>query len=426
MPENKIKCELMIIGSGIAGMAASLFAAEHGIKAVQVGLAGELTFASGLIDLIGVYPFNNGTLRDNPFEALTDVVKDIPSHPLAKITPEDINTSIEKVVSFLTAGGLPYHRDKNRNHTMITGIGTVKPSHCIPASMMEGVKAYKEKTPCLVVDIEGMKGFSARQITETLKAEWPDISYETVAFPDSRGEVFGEQIAFSIEDPAILKKFADNITPRIKQNKVVGLPAILGIGKSETVRGNLEKMLGVPVFEIPGLPPSVPGIRIKNIFESELPGRGVTLLSQKKVSGFQLKEGGGFLFNLENGNGSADIVDADAAVLATGRFLGKGLAADYTTIRESLFDLPVYQPENRRQWHSKDFFDKNGHQINTAGIETDGEFRPIDGAGKPVVQNLFAAGSVLAHNDWKRMKSGSGVSIASAYAAIHSYLKLKG
>ncbi len=69
MPENKIKCELMIIGNGIAGMAASLFAAEKGINAVQVGMAGELTFASGLIDLMGVYPVADGRLCDNPFEA---------------------------------------------------------------------------------------------------------------------------------------------------------------------------------------------------------------------------------------------------------------------------------------------------------------------------------------------------------------------
>ena len=427
MPENKIKCELMIIGSGIAGMAASLFAAENGIKAVQVGMAGELTFASGLIDLMGVYPFTDGTVRDNPFEALADVARDIPAHPLAKITPEDINISIDKVLTFLTAGGLTYHRDKEKNHLMITGIGTVKPSHCIPSAMMAGVKAYRDKTPCLVIDIHGMKGFSARQISETLKAEWPEISYETVVFPDTHGEVFGENIAFSIENPEILKKFAENIIPRIKHNKVVGLPAILGIGKSETVRGNLEKMLGVPVFEIPGLPPSVPGIRIKSVFESELPKRGIALLSQKKVIDVQIKDGGGFQFTIGNGDGSqSELIEADAAVLATGRFLGKGLAADYSTIRESLFDLPVHQPENRRQWHSRDFFDRNGHQVNAAGVETDDLFRPIDSDGNPVVQNLYAAGSVLAHNDWKRMKSGAGVSIASAYAAVKSYLAFKG
>ena len=149
-------------------------------------------------------------------------------------------------------------------------------------------------------------------------------------------------------------------------------------------------------------------------------------MSQKKVIDVQIKDGGGFQFTIGNGDGSqSELIEADAAVLATGRFLGKGLAADYSTIREVLFDLPVHQPENRRQWHSRDFFDRNGHQVNAAGVETDDLFRPIDSDGNPVVKNLYAAGSVLAHNDWKRMKSGAGVSIASAYAAVKSYLAFK-
>jgi glycerol-3-phosphate dehydrogenase subunit B len=31
---------------------------------------------------------------------------------------------------------------------------------------------------------------------------------------------------------------------------------------------------------------------------------------------------------------------------------------------------------------------------------------------------LFAAGSILAHQDWMRMKCGSGLAIATAYAAV--------
>ena len=44
---SEIHCDLLVIGSGMTGMAASLFAANRGIDTVQVGLAGELGFASG-------------------------------------------------------------------------------------------------------------------------------------------------------------------------------------------------------------------------------------------------------------------------------------------------------------------------------------------------------------------------------------------
>jgi len=67
---------------------------------------------------------------------------------------------------------------------------------------------------------------------------------------------------------------------------------------------------------------------------------------------------------------------------------------------------------------------KNGHGINKAGLETDDNFRPLGTSGKPVFQNLFAAGSILAHNDWKRMKCGSGIAVATAYGAVNSFKKL--
>jgi glycerol-3-phosphate dehydrogenase subunit B len=38
---------------------------------------------------------------------------------------------------------------------------------------------------------------------------------------------------------------------------------------------------------------------------------------------------------------------------------------------------------------------------------------------------LFAIGSILAHQDWIRMKCGSGLAIATAYGAVKALLKLK-
>ena len=43
-----VHCDLMIIGCGMAGAAASLFASDRGIDTVQVGMTGELSFASGI------------------------------------------------------------------------------------------------------------------------------------------------------------------------------------------------------------------------------------------------------------------------------------------------------------------------------------------------------------------------------------------
>jgi len=115
-------------------------------------------------------------------------------------------------------------------------------------------------------------------------------------------------------------------------------------------------------------------------------------------------------------------IRADAVLLATGRFLGGGLVSDHTAVSESVFDLPVYQPENRELWHGDGLFEPDGHAVNQAGLKTDDMMRPLDADGRPAFEKLFAAGIILAHQDWTRMKCGSGLSVATAYGAIESLL----
>lgn len=423
MPENKTDCELFIIGSGLTGLTASLFAARNGIRTVRTGQAGELTFASGMIDLLGKLP-ESGDMVEDPFEGISRLKDILPDHPYAKLPVEDIEFAIRELVAFLNDAGLKYHIGSGRNRMMLTGIGTTRSTYAIPDAMIEGVRALEEKSPCLIVDIKGMKGFSSRQIVESLKKDWPELRHVTVTFPDAGGEVFGENLSFAVEQPATLKRFAEEIKPHIKNSTAVGLPAILGNIKHSKVKSDLEKMLGVPVFEIPGLPPSIPGTRIKTVFENVLQEKGVIHTGKKRVTGYEITEEGRYRFQIgDKGDPSALIVESDAVLICTGRFMGKGLTADYTSIYETVFDLPLKQPEGRDQWHSRDFFDKNGHAVNKAGILTDTGFRPIGADGKPVMENLFAAGSILADNDWKRLKCGAGSAVASAYGAVRSYLE---
>ena len=51
-PEAK-KYDVCIIGAGLAGLAATLFAANRGLSCVEAGQTGEINFASGFFDLLG-------------------------------------------------------------------------------------------------------------------------------------------------------------------------------------------------------------------------------------------------------------------------------------------------------------------------------------------------------------------------------------
>jgi hypothetical protein len=114
----------------------------------------------------------------------------------------------------------------------------------------------------------------------------------------------------------------------------------------------------------------------------------------------------------------AERIQARAVVLATGRFSGRGLNADRQSVQESLLGLPVQQPASREAWHQRDFLDPAGHAINRAGLKTDDAWRPLAANGKPAWDKLFAIGSILAEQDWMREKCGSGLAIATAWAAV--------
>lgn len=420
-----IECDLTIIGTGMAGMAAALFAAGRDLSTVQVGSTGEIIFASGFLDLLGVHPVRDKHIWQDPWAGIDAIVRDIPNHPYARLNREDIRAGFDEFLEFLHQAGIVYNRRLNRNIQVLTSLGTFKPTYCVPHTMWNGVPALEKKSPCLLIDIKGLKGFSARQIAATLQNKWPDLRTAGISFPDTghMSEVYTERMAMDLELSQTREKFAQLVQPHVNNALAVGMPAILGLYKINEIISDLEKRIGVPVFEIPTMPPSVPGLRLKAAFEKELPNKGVQLFLQKKV--LNVHHGANGCFVLDIGNTTTQhIVKTKGIILASGRFLGKGLHAGRKGIRETIFDLPVYQPGERKNWHREDFLDPRGHPINRAGLEIDSLFRPIDSSGRPAFQTLFAAGSILAHQDWMRMKCGAGLAISSAYASVNAFLKL--
>ena len=58
----------------------------------------------------------------------------------------------------------------------------------------------------------------------------------------------------------------------------MGLPAMLGLRDPHEVLADVEHRLGRRVFEIPTLPPSVPGMRLYEILRSALRAAGGRLV----------------------------------------------------------------------------------------------------------------------------------------------------
>ena len=417
------KYDVCIIGAGLTGLSAALFASNRGLSCVEVGQIGEINFASGFMDLLGVYPAGEKHVWTDPWAGLDALVRDNPEHPYARLPAEDIEAAFEEILSFLKEAGLPYNRRTRQNSSVLTSLGTLKPTYCVPNSMWHGVEALEKKPPCLLIDIRGLKGFSARQIAAALQNDWPDLRTARISFPDSDhlNEVYTEHMASALILPQNREKLARTVRPHVKGAQIVGLPAILGLYRTEEVVSDLQQRMGVPLFEIPTIPPSIPGLRLKEAFERGLRAKGVRYFSQNRVLEIQHKTND----NFEVGIGRTAVeqtVQTRGIILASGRFIGGGLYANRNQIKETIFDLPVFQPGNRNDWHSREFLDPRGHPVNRAGLEVDASFRPLNSSRQPAFKTLFAAGSLLAHNDWKRLKCGAGVAIASAFGAVNSLL----
>jgi glycerol-3-phosphate dehydrogenase subunit B len=412
-------CDVCVIGSGLAGMSATLFAADRGLSTVLVGRTGEIIFATGLLDLMGVHPLEAGTLWRDPWAGIAAVVRDLPHHPYARLSAAAIRAAFQGVLEFFETQGLAYTGFPDRNAAVLTLMGTAKVTYRVPLTMWNGVAARQTKADCLLVDIQGLKGFSARQIQAALGAAWPKLRTVKVLFPGTspHGEVFAERLARALETEDVRANWAAVLEPHVRGAAAIGVPAILGIARPAEVMRDLEKRLGCSIFEVPTMPPGVTGLRMKEAFERGLADRRVRLLLENKVFRATVRQGSHFV--LEAGRLEPErSIQAAAVLLATGRFMGGGLKADRQGLRESIFDLPVHQPERREDWHREDFLDRRGHPVNQAGLQTDEFFRPIDPGGRPVHPRLFAVGSILAHQDWMRMKCGAGLAFATAYAAV--------
>ena len=169
------KTDLAIIGSGIAGFAASIFALNRKINTAQIGNTGAVAYTTGYLDLLGKVAGSTGTV-DNPWQALDQLREQQPDHPLSSIPANDIQRGFNEFTSFLGECGIAYTTPQQSNLTALTPAGTLKPTLCVPATMEAGVQAFATKATCVIVDFKGLKGFSGRQVVSNLQNRWPNIS----------------------------------------------------------------------------------------------------------------------------------------------------------------------------------------------------------------------------------------------------------
>jgi glycerol-3-phosphate dehydrogenase subunit B len=318
----------------------------------------------------------------------------------------------EALTSFLSLFPPPYSFQTidNMNCLLPTGAGTLRPTYLIPKTMVEGTQVDERNT--LVVGFNGFKDFYAHYVANQLKCRGMNLQLHDPSYQ----ELTATALARLMETKSFRERIGSEIKKQLQREVKIGIPALLGVHNPMEVKEDLEEIIGAKIFEIPLLPPSIPGMRIFNRLKEWLIQKGVPFLLGYSVSKATTK--GKRCEGIEVVHPPVTTsYSADRYVLATGRFIGGGLRANHESISEPIFNLPLSQPPLREDWFRNSFFSDLVHPIYQAGILTDASFQPMDGRGSLALENVWVAGSILAHHHAINEKSREGIEIATGYTA---------
>jgi len=402
--------DLIIMGTGLSGLMAAKTVAETGAKVLIVGKGtGSLCLFSNTIDVLG--NLSKGTKMA---DGLAQWIKDHPEHPYSKLGWEKIEQALSSFGS-LFQSQYTFQSVNHENCLIPTGAGTYRPTYLIPSTMIAGTSFKNGKG--LIVGFKGFKDFYAAYVADQLKCRGI-----VIPFSDFQGqEMIATSVARLMESESFREAFGREVKEQMEGESLIGFPALLGMRDPFRVKKDLEEMIGVVVFEIPTLPPSIPGMRIFRNLKEWLIQRGVTFLLGHSVTKADLC--GKRCESIEVSHPPlSQSYSADHFILATGRFISGGLKADEEKIYEPLFNLPLFQPGSRDNWFANSFF--NDHPIHQAGILTDSSFRPVNEKREQILDNVWIAGSILAGHDCIGEKSREGVEIATGYWAAKSAFQI--
>jgi glycerol-3-phosphate dehydrogenase subunit B len=246
-------------------------------------------------------------------------------------------------------------------------------------------------------------------------------SVELELVPEGRADVNSLGFARAFDDHAFRADVAQRVAAELRPGERAAVPAVLGIADPHGTWTDLEQRLGATVFEIPTLPPSVPGIRVHKSLTEALRRAGGRVILNVLVTGAEHE--GRRVSALRTRVGLRDeLRGTDWVVLATGGFASGGIELDsHWTARETALGLPVSGvPEPGTERFRPSYFDE--HPIARAGVAVDRELRPVDNGGEPLYENVVVAGATLAGAEPWREKSGDGLSLATGYRAAELVL----
>jgi glycerol-3-phosphate dehydrogenase subunit B len=405
---SQLHFDAVVIGGGMAGLTAGARLAQSGAKvAVLAKGHGSTHLSPGTIDVLGYTP---GRVT-SPQDSLARLISERPDHPYARVGLDAVSESLQWFADCVANGPLPsyaYVGGLDRNLLLPTAMGVLRPSAMVPSTMVGG-DASRLGTVA-IVSVPALREFHPTLCAANLTAAGIESRGITLHIELERADMNPVGMARRFEDPAWRGQFCAQLLPQLRTEEHIGLPAMLGMRDPAAVVGDLERRLGRKVFEIPTLPPSVPGMRRYEILRSAL-----------RAAGGRLSLGADVISH-ERSNARVTSVSTHAAgrdltyladwfVLASGGFASGAIELDSHWVSyDRVLGLPLQGiPEAGSPRFTREYLSEQ--PLAAAGVAVDAELRAKG------TDNVFVAGASLPGATPWREGSGEGIALASGYRA---------
>ncbi len=409
---KEMRYDDIIIGGGLSGLVSGIALARAG-RRVAIISAGQsaLHFWSGSFELCGA--------DAAPLDA---IVRLEPSHPYHKVGVGRISAYSEHFKELLFEAGIRVTGSAERNHYRLTPIGRFKPAWLSLEDYYSFADA--EQMPwnkVLLLGIEGYLDFNPEFVAAGLERRGVECRIEHFSLPrlealrKSTTEMRAANIARLLTGE-MLDQVARTINEKVGDAEAIFMPAVAGLYDSRPMQ-ELRRKVRIPLYFIPTIPASVPGIRTQIQLRNHFQRLGGTYLLGDNVTGGTLSEGR--LKSITTTLHEEVEFTAENFILASGSFFSHGLIADTNAIYEPIFGLDVKAPTPRSEWYEKDLYARQPYM--SYGVECDAELHPLLG-GEPV-KNLYAVGSILAGQKALEAGTGAGVAITTALRAADLILE---
>jgi glycerol-3-phosphate dehydrogenase subunit B len=402
--------DVAVIGAGLAGLSCAVELVERGasVFVAAKGLAAT-HWTHGGLDVAA--PASARTSR-----AGVELLSRMNGHPYGVVS-RDVEPALAHHLATLAAAGLPCVGGLDAALTPIpTPIGTWRRGAILPAAQAAALEPWAADEGLLLVGFDRFRdawpGFAASMLSRPAGGPHVVRAVEAV-LPDTRDlHNLNALVVARLFDDAQWRRRAlaavHEVVPPGRWR--VGLPAVLGLADHAAALADVSGIIGHPVFEMPGLPPSMPGLRLFEALRLRLLAAGGRFQFGFPV--VEVERAGGRIGAIHTEGASRTLrIAASAFVLATGGIGGAGIRAlPDGTLEERVFGLSVEAPP-RDEWFADDPLAPQ--PLDRAGIRVDDELRPVEGG----TANVHVIGSSLAGMRYLDERCGDGVAIGSAHRA---------